>query len=126
MIGMMAGQPAEAACLRALRALAAGEVAAGADFAVAPCEKPGAAFAYDRALRVARLRRDVAEGEVVRGAPAMLSAVRPGQPLTLRTHIGPVVVERQVEVVRPARAGERVLVKGADGRVFAAPPPTAP
>jgi hypothetical protein len=122
-IWTMTGGPAEAACLRALRALAAGDVAVAADFAEAPCEAAGAALAYDRGLRVARLRRDVVAGEVVRGAPAMLSSVRPGQGLTLQARSGPVTVERRVEVVRPARAGERILVKGADGRVFAAPAP---
>jgi len=126
MIGTMAATAADAACLRALRAVTAGEVATAADFTAAPCERAGAALAYDRGLRVARLRRDVAAGEVVRGSSSMLSAVRPGQSLTLQTRIGPVTVERKVEVVRPARGGERVLVKGADGRVFAAPAPVAP
>ncbi len=123
MMGTMAAQ-ADMGCLRALRPVASGAVALQADFEAAPCEDAGAALSYDRVARVARLRRDVAAGEVVRGTRSALSTVRPGQHLILQAHVGPVVVERQVEVVRPARAGERVAVRGADGRIFSAPAPT--
>lgn len=120
------GAPAaEAACLKALRSVAGGEAATVADFAPSPCIEAGSALTYDRSQRVARVRRAVAEGEVVGGSPAVLAVVRPRQALRLQTRIGPVSVERDVEVVRPAREGERVLVRGADGRVFAAPAPGA-
>lgn len=121
-----AGAPAaEAACLKALRPVAEGEAATVADFAPSACTGAGSALTYDRSQRVARVRRAVAEGEVVGGSPAVLAVVRPRQALRLQTRVGPVTVERDVEVVRPAREGERVLVRGADGRVFAAPAPGA-
>lgn len=125
MIGAMGAPAAEAACLRALRPVAEGEPATIADFAPSPCVEADSALIYDRSQRVARVRRAVTEGDVVRGSPAVLAAVRPRQALRLQTRIGPVTVERDVEVVRPARGGERVLVRGADGRVFAAPAPGA-
>lgn len=123
MMGTMAAQT-DTGCLRAVRPVAVGAVAVHADFEAASCEGATAALGYDRAARVARLRRDVAAGDVVRGSRAALSAVRPGQKLIVQAHVGPVVVERQVEVVRPARLGERVAVRGADGRIFSAPAPT--
>jgi hypothetical protein len=123
MMGTMAAQ-ADTGCLRALRPATAGAIAVQDDFEAAPCGGASAALGYDRAARVARLRRDVAAGDVVRGALSALSAVRPGQKLILQAHVGPVVVERQVEVALPARTGERVVVRGADGRIFSAPAPT--
>jgi hypothetical protein len=123
----MAVAQASPACLRALRPLTAGEIAVLADFEPAACADAPRAFSYDRAARVARLRRDVATGEVVRGSTSTLSAVRPGQGFTLQAHVGPVIVERRVEVAWPARAGELVMVRGAEGELFAAPSPeTAP
>jgi len=125
MMGMMAPQADAGACLRAVRPVAAGAIAVRADFEAAPCAGAGSALAYDRAARVARLRRGLEAGEVVRGSRSALSAVRPGQNLTLQARVGQVAIEREVEVVRPARAGEQVIVRGADGRAFAAPAPGA-
>ena len=126
LIGTMAGEPAAAACLRALRPLAAGEVASVTAFAPAPCEAPQAALTYDRGLRVARARRDIAVGEVVRGAASLLAAAQAGDALILQARVGPVLVERTVKVARPARPGEPLIVDGGDGRVFAAPAPVRP
>jgi hypothetical protein len=124
MFGMAAQQtPPAVTCLRALRPLVAGEVAVRADFAVVACESVADGLSYDRSARVARLRRDLGEGEFVRGAPSTLSEVRPGQPLILETQVGPVAIERVVRVVRPARQGDRVTVRGSDGKAFSAPPP---
>lgn len=123
---VMAGSPpAPRPCLRALRGVAAGDVALAADFEASPCEAAKEAFRYDRGARVARLKLDLAAGEVVRGSRTTLASVRPGQDLFLQVRIGPVTVERKVEVVRAAPVGERITVRGADGRVFSAPAPEA-
>lgn len=114
-----------ATCLRSLNTVAGGAVALATDFATAPCEGAVSALAYDRSAGVARARRDIAAGELVRGSAQLLGGVQPGSHLTVQAHIGPVVVRRQVEVLRPARAGERVIVRGDDGLVFSAPAPEA-
>ena len=48
------------------------------------------------------------------------AAVARGQALFLRSHIGPAVIERRVEVLQGGRSGERLFVRDADGQVFAA------
>ncbi|MBX9813655.1 MAG: hypothetical protein K2X76_03035, partial [Sphingomonas sp.] len=54
-------------------------------------------------------------------APLPARAIKRGAPLTLRAMAGPIVIEREVRAVQPARAGGRVFVRDADGHVFAAP-----
>lgn len=110
-------------CLAVLHPVSAGALAVRGDFADAPCDGALPAFRYDRAARTLRAGRDLAPGERVRGPASLLSVVRPGDHLALRAHVGPVVVEREVEVVEPARAGEKIIVRGADGHVFSAPAP---
>lgn len=48
------------------------------------------------------------------------AAVTRGQELFLRSHIGPAVIERRVEVMQGGRSGERLFVRDVDGQVFAA------
>jgi hypothetical protein len=112
-----------ATCWRALRSVDAGATVVRQDFEPASCTVGARALAYDRPAGLARAGDALDAGDVVRGMPERtFSAVRPGQSLTLRAAVGPVVVERQVEVVRPARAGAAVYVRGDGGDVFAAPP----
>lgn len=119
-----AASPAPGApCLRALRPLPAGEAPTAADFAPAACgpRPPRPAFVLDTRSRTARSARDLAEGEIVPALPSFaFAAVRPGQAVWIETRVGPVVVQRQVQAVQAARAGQRVFVKDAAGAVFAA------
>ena len=111
-------------CRRLLTALNRGVAPTAADFEPATCEATSVAFHYDAAAGVARAARDLGVGEIVIAPPvAVLAAVRPGQTMRLRAHVGPVVVERAVEVVRPSAGGRPLFVKAADGKVFAAPAP---
>jgi hypothetical protein len=113
-------------CLRALRPMEAGAAAVREDFDETACTARAEALGYDRIAGLARAGRAIEAGDLVRGLPARtMSAVRPGQSLTLRAAVGPVVVERSVEVLRPARPGAPVFVRGDDGDVFAAPASTA-
>lgn len=106
-------------CWRVLDHVTAGAFPVLADFAPAACDRPNHGLRYDRASGLARAARDLQPGEVVRAAsPAMIGRRRPGDPLTLKAQVGPVLVERQVVVLRPLR-GESVLVRAADGTVFA-------
>jgi hypothetical protein len=124
----IARAPAEGAtraaptCLRTLRALEPGEVAVAKDFEAADCRPGAERLSYDRVNGLARTREGLSAGDLVRGlSPSLLSAVRPGAPLRLRVVVGPVAVEREVEILRPARAAAPIYVRGDDGRVFAAP-----
>lgn len=53
---------------------------------------------------------------IVRYAPP-LPAVRYGEPLTLRSRIGPVTVEREVVALQDGMAGHRVFVRDREGHV---------
>lgn len=111
-------------CLRLLAPLGRGDVPMAADFEPSPCEATTAAFRYDPASGVARAARGLGAGDIVTAPPtSILAAARPGQVLRLRAHVGPVVVERAVEVVRPSVQGRALFVKGSDGKAFAAPMP---
>lgn len=71
---------------------------AGAPFAAAPM--PAGTYLGRLTLR---------EGRVV----------TPGTPMRLVSAAGPVVIERTVSTLQPARAGQRVFAAGADGTVVA-------
>lgn len=47
--------------------------------------------------------------------------VRTGDRLRLRVRVGDVLIEREVEALQAARAGHRVFVRTAEGRVLTAP-----
>ncbi len=115
--------PAQAAdtCLRATRALAAGTVPAASDFAAAACgdTKPLPAVRYDKGLRAARLMRALQPDEMIADLPAaMMAGVVPGQKLFVQVHVGPVVVQREVEALQPANPGQKLFVRAADGTVM--------
>lgn len=120
------------ACVEVRRDLAAGALPVRSDFtavACAPAEERRAsspvAFHYDAGAGLVRVARRLTTGEVVRAPPtALVGAVRPGSRLTVASAVGPVRIERQVEVVRAIRGG-RLLVRGADGVVFATSDPEA-
>jgi flagella basal body P-ring formation protein FlgA len=116
----------EGPCLRALRPIPAGGTVTQTDVEAARCAAAAVRLSYDGATGLARARDDLAAGDLLHAPPRRtLSAVRPGQTLTLRAAAGPVVVERQVEVLRAARPGAAVYVRSDDGAVFAAPGPMA-
>ena len=118
----LSGADAAEQCLRADKALAAGSIAQTAAFVPAKCFGEGAvkSFDYDRADHVTRLARDLEKDEIVGRFPEFgEGAVEPGEALTLVIVAGTVRVERQVEALQKARAGERLFVRSRDGAVFA-------
>lgn len=107
-------------CIRALHAVTAGAIPTGEDVAPSPCTAPQpAAFRFDPAARTVRAIRDLADGDVAPAPRFALASVRPGQRLFLKTQAGPVTVDREVEAVQAARAGQSVFVRAAGGEMFA-------
>jgi hypothetical protein len=108
-------------CYVARTALATGAAISADDVEITPCAtQPTTRVRYDRAHGVLRAADDIAAGDalgrMIAPSPSVLSA---GQSLTLRTEIGPVIIERPVETVQATR-GEAVFVRDGDGHVFAA------
>jgi len=124
---MPARSPRQTPCAVVLAPIAAGEAPRAETLSSpAPCDAaaPPVAFGYDRQAGVVRARRALLVGDAVAAPPAeALAGVRKGDRLTLRAGVGPVVVERDVEAVQPARPGEPVFVRGSGGAVFTAPAP---
>ena len=113
-------------CMVVLNPIAAGVAPRAEDLQSVPCGeiRPARAFGFDRTARVARALRALHPGETVAAiAPSSLTAVRPGDAYVVTARSGPVVVQRQVVAVQPAKPGQSMFVKGADGEVFAAPAP---
>src|SRR5947209_18794642 len=116
-----AAVPAGYPCARVVGPLVAGTVITSADVALAACAaKPARlAFRYDASLRAVRAARDLAPGELVPGLPAAtLPTVRPGQVIVLAVRVGAVVLSRTVVALQPARPGQKLFVRAADGRTF--------
>jgi hypothetical protein len=85
--------------------------------ATAVCRAGG--FRYDRAAGAVRALRPLWTGALVRRPPEFaLARIRPGETLSLQTQVGPVIVQRDVAVVRPAHAG-RAVVTTSGGEVLA-------
>jgi len=119
----VAAFPARASqtCMRATQARAAGAVPTTRDFVPVPCgdAKPAAAVRYDPTLRAVRLVHALQPGDVVAAIPAsMMAGVGPGETLYVQVHVGPVVVQRQVEALQPAHPGQKLFVRSADGTVM--------
>lgn len=115
--------PSPTNCQRAIEALGVGDLPRRSDFEPAACgvEPIGKAFVFDRADGFARLGRGLNAGDVVADAPlGALAGLRPGQVARIQAKVGPVRVQRAVQVLKPARDGEAAFVRGSDGRVFAA------
>ena len=114
-------QPATAACLRVLSPLAEDAIPAAYRFAPAVCDKSviARAFRYDRAEHATRVARSLAVGDIVRRYPEYgAREIVPGESLTLVAVSGVARVERHVEALQEARAGQRVFVKSRDGQVL--------
>lgn len=112
-------------CVRLEQSVSAGEFLLDTDVTASDCATDMAdkAIWLDRAAGAVRASRDLAAGEVILAPPAAsLAQVRPGQTVRLTTVVGPVALEREVEVSRPARGGAPIFVQGSDGVVFTAPP----
>jgi|GEM_PF-2201883 len=112
---------AGAGCVEVVRPLDRGTYPTSGDLLAAPCKSPAAerVFCYDPTNRVVRTARDLAAGEVVAAPPlSLLAGVRPGDDIAIEAHVGPVVVQRSVRVVRPARFGRPVTVRAAGGMPF--------
>ena len=119
--GPLRSEPART-CFLALRPLAVGETPLRTDFETALCDRAENAFAYDRDAGVLRMARAVGNGEPIAAvSPNAFAGARPGAQVRLHARVGPVVVERDVEVLRAARAGAWTVMKAADGQSFAAP-----
>jgi len=117
-----AAEPAPSACARMLHAVEAGALLAASDVAPAECggRGPAPAFRYEPASGAARAVRALAAEEIVPAVPAAaLVAVRPGEPLILAVRRGAVTLNRTVTALQPARPGQKLFVRAADGRVFA-------
>jgi flagella basal body P-ring formation protein FlgA len=118
-----AGAP-QAACVAAARDIAAGEQIS-ADLLV-----PVDCRAQSRGMRWARFDRMSGSLTAREALPAgtylgrLSTAAAPllpkGARVTLRASSGPAIVEREVTTLQPARAGQRVFVRDAEGNVFAA------
>ncbi|WP_443751365.1 hypothetical protein [Asticcacaulis solisilvae] len=108
-------------CLRATRALAVGAVPGVSDFTAVACDgtKSAPAVRYDAAMRAARMTRALQPGDVIAAIPAsMMAGISPGQKLFVQVHVGPVVVQREVEALQPASPGQKLFVRAADGTVM--------
>jgi len=112
---------AEAGCVEVVRPLERGVYPTSRDLLTAVCKGPAAerVFSYDPTNRVVRAARDLAAGEVVAAPPlSLLAGIRPGDEIAIEAHVGPVIVQRSVRAVRPARVGRPVTVRAADGMPF--------
>jgi hypothetical protein len=108
-------------CLQARAPLAVGAIPLSEQFAPADCPAaPGeGAFHYDRASGTTTLARAVAQGEIVPVYPEYgADMIHPGQMLHLVVVAGAARIERQVEALQPARPGQRLFVKSADGKIL--------
>jgi hypothetical protein len=75
---------------------------------------------YDAAARVAVARDTIPAGAYL-GRLRLIdrAPVAPGQAMTLRTSVGPVIVDRTVTSLQPGRHGKRLFVRTDDGKLLA-------
>lgn len=113
-------------CMTATRVIVSGSIPAAADLAPSACDRPvgDTPFRYDATLGAVRVLRDIQPGETVAAvAPFALARIRPGEPLYVSAHVGPVVVNRRVRAIQPDSRGRSLFVEGAEGDIFAVPAP---
>lgn len=111
-------------CLTVVMPVQAGMAASGRYFTSGACVGAyrSGVFRYDRHRQAVIAAQDLTQGEQVRAfAGAADRGVQPGERLTLRAGVGPVIVERDVEALQGARPGQRLFVKTNDGEVIAIP-----
>jgi len=114
-------RPATRQCMRVERALNSGDTPVSSDLAPAPCGDAvtATAFRYDAVARIQKASRDLRSGEVIAAVPSFtLANVAPGQRVSLRSRIGPVLIEREVVALQSAGPGQSIFVQGPDGEVF--------
>jgi len=107
--------------MRAEHALAGGAVPTAGDFTAVACgdAKAVAAVRYDAAMQAARLSRALRPGDVIAAVPpSLMAGIVPGDKLYIQVHVGPVVVQREVEALQPASPGQKLFVRSADGEVM--------
>jgi hypothetical protein len=113
-------------CARLAATVEAGAAPLASDFAAAPCDEPAVdhGLRYDTTARVLRATERLDAGALVEAPPLnLLAGVGSGEALSLAIRVGPVVIERDATVARPARPGERLFVRTSDSQVFAVPYP---
>ncbi|RHW18967.1 hypothetical protein D1610_02190 [Sphingomonas gilva] len=110
-----------AACYRAARPLAKGELLASSDLSAAACgDDDRARLGFDRANGLIFAAEAIPAGRYLGPvAPVPGVDVAPGATLTLRSVAGPAVIERKVTAVQPGRNGQRMFVQDAEGTIFA-------
>lgn len=115
------GQARFRGCVQAVKTVMAGTFPAASAFVDAPCppRSVSAAFVYDAERRSAKVRRSIAEGEVVRRSAAMKdNSIQPGETMLLVSEAGPVRIERRVEALQAARKRQKLFVRTQDGDVL--------
>ncbi|HYD85981.1 MAG TPA: hypothetical protein VEA80_00760 [Vitreimonas sp.] len=107
-------------CLRASRAIAAGEPITAADTSSAICETVAPApVRYDRVNGVLSADAPLSEGAYLGPLlPGAGPATTEGAPMTVIVRAGPVTIERSVRAAQAGRAGDRLFVRAEDGAVF--------
>jgi flagella basal body P-ring formation protein FlgA len=111
-------------CVATQRAVAAGAHLTAADLQTVPCRDGVlvAEIAYSAETRSAVARQMLPAGTYLGRLYADSSVILPkGSRVVLRAVAGPAVIEREVVTLQPARSGQRVFVRDADGRIFAVP-----
>lgn len=114
-----------ASCLIAGKPVPAGAFVAADQFEGADCpDKPRSALRYDPVGGAVRASRGIDAGEAVLAVPLQAFAgTVPGRRFTIEANVGPVVVRREVEAVRPGRPGTAMFVTAGEGAPFAVPHP---
>lgn len=115
------------ACVKMLEAVVANATPTPRSFSPAPCNgEVRKALWFDAHDKVMRARRALRVGEVL-AAPATsaLAGVSSGDPLVIEAKVGPVRVQRRLLALQPARPGENLFARTADGSVIAIPYPSA-
>jgi hypothetical protein len=113
--------PRPMTCLRALVALAGGQVPDDSDFATTECpfEHIPVSFHFDTTHRINRAIRNIRAGDVVhRYAGYGDNVIHVGQKLLLVSSAGTVRIERGVIALQPARRGQRLFVSTEEGQVL--------
>jgi flagella basal body P-ring formation protein FlgA len=116
--------PYGAACFEVVRALLSGTPLAAEDVRQVPCDaaRTAAAVRYDASAGTAVALSPLSAGDYLgRLAEVPAKGVAKGARLTLRSSAGPVIIEREVTAIQAGRAGQRIFVQDAGGKIFAAP-----
>ncbi|WP_379549949.1 hypothetical protein [Qipengyuania sp. DGS5-3] len=119
-----AQSPRNGTCFAAHNDINSGALVMEADVRETACsdEKRAAGLAYDRNRKAPMAKRGISSGAYLgQVKPAREAVTGKGSRVTFRTAAGPVMIERSVEVLQPARAGERVFARTEDGEVISAP-----